>query len=232
MPDLFFGKQKDRDSRFIDNPETSAVQTPPQQEQDAPSQPPLSNIQKIKNKVHKMNLFTAFAENPDNITFENQEPDEKILIFLRKSNFINLPWIITALVLLAVPFVAYSLRGLYTQLLPPLPFITVLVAMYYLMVITYAFVHFLTWYYNAALITSERVVDIDFHQLVLKEVGETKLSLVEDVSYRQDGVFENIFDFGYVLIQTAGTIDNFEFHDLPKPERIMQVVESLIGRKR
>lgn len=231
MPDLFFGKfQKDRDSRFTD-----PIQEESQQVTSPTTPPPVptpSSMQKFKDKVHRMNLFTAFAENPENVSFETQEADEKILVFLRKSNFLNLSWIITSIILLSVPFVLYAFRSQYSQLIPPLAFIFVLTALYYLLVTTYTFVNFLTWYYNAALITTKRIVNIDFHQLVLKEVDEAKLALVQDVSYKQDGVFENIFDFGYVLIQTAGTIDNFEFWGLPQPDRIEQIVQHLIGGRR
>jgi len=103
---------------------------------------------------------------------------------------------------------------------------------YFLWVITYAFINFVIWYYNAALITNKRIVDIDFHQLVYKDIAETKLALVQDVSYRQQSVIENFFDFGHVLIQTAGTIDNFEFSSLPKPDRIEEIVNELIGKGR
>lgn len=233
MPDVFLGqKNKDRDRRFDDanmDGEAKAIPDQPISEETPIS---LSKMQRIKNKVHRMHLFTAFAENPANVRFETQEDDEKILVFMRKSNFMNLPWIIIAIFLFFVPYILYLLHNQFTQITPPVQFILVLVPFYYIVVIIYAFVHFLTWWYNAALITNKRVIDIDFHQLVMKEVDETKLALVQDVSYRQDGVFENIFDFGYVLIQTAGTIDNFEFFGLPQPDRVVQIVQQLIGGRR
>lgn len=80
------------------------------------------------------------------------------------------------------------------------------------------------------LVTNQRIVDIDFENLVYKNVAETKLTLVQDVSYTQTGAIRTVFDYGDVLIQTAGTIDNFDLHAVPIPERIVNIVEDLIGK--
>lgn len=243
MPDVFEAPA-DRDQRFRDENTTTATVEPtptmpptpvePMLSQDAhiPATPSFTKMQRIKNKITRMNLFTSFCENPHNIRFETQESDEVVLIFMRKSNFLNLGWITLGIFLAFVPGILYLLRGFYLEIAPPTAYIVLLIPFYYILVATYAFVHFMIWYYNAAMVTNKRVIDIDFHQLVMKEVDETKLSLVQDVSYRQDGVFENLFNYGYVLIQTAGTIDNFEFHGLPNPERVVEVIQRLIGGRR
>lgn len=182
-----------------------------------------------KNKLH---LLSGFCEYPDGVTFHDQEPDETILLFLRKSQFVNLPWIISSVIALFLPLFFFVISPLLLPFSIPVGTAIILFLLYYLLVITYAFVNFVIWYYNAALITNKRIVNIDFHQLVFKEIAETKLGLVQDVSYHQQSVFESLFDYGHILIQTAGTIDNFEFNDLPKPERIEEIVNSLIGRGR
>lgn len=239
MPDLFEAQQ-DRDQRFRDTDTTpaepAAIPSPvePMISPDAniPIAPSFTKMQRLKNKINRMDLFTTYCENPQNIHFATQEQDEKVLIFMRKSNFLNLSWILTTIVLAIVPSILFGFRNQFAQITPPTAYLLIIIPFYYLLVITYAFVNFIIWYYNAALVTNKRVIDIDFHQLVMKEVDETKLALVQDVSYRQDGVFENMFDFGYVLIQTAGTIDNFEFYGLPKPDHVVQVVQELIGGRR
>lgn len=253
MPDLFTNQNESqgRDRRLgTDAPpvQQTPMPQPSTQSPISPVEPPASTdekssrftqasakLQNIKGKisnVHNMRLFDAYTENPAKVYFENQEADEHVLLFLRKSQFLNIPWVLATVAFIIIPPILYLFRDTFLNLLPPTNFILLLIPFYYLGVLTYAFVNFITWYYNAALITNKRVVDIDFHQLLMKEVNETKLALVQDVSYRQDGVFENMFDFGYVLVQTAGTIDNFEFWGLPRPDRIVQIVQNLIGGKR
>ncbi len=232
----------DRDQRFTDTNNSQEV-TPAQPAPlgtnqiviDEPILPPTNRemVTRVKNKIGRLHLFAAFCENPINVSFQTQEADEHVLLFLRKSQWANAAWIITTLLFLFIPLLAYSFQGLFTQYAPPsLPVFLILVPLYYLFVITYAFVNFVTWYYNAALVTDKRIIDINFHQIVLKDVAETKLALVQDVSYKQDGVLPNIFGYGYILIQTAGTLDNFEFYSLPEPARIVEIVEGLIGGKR
>lgn len=222
----------DRDQRFSENttPEQpQSVATPVEQPIPQPKQKMLNRMQ---NKLGRLHLFAAFCENPTNVTFETQEPDEKVLLFLRKSQWVNFPWILMTILLALVPVAAFLLRGNLGALLPPMNVVLIALPFYYLLVAIYAFLNFITWYYNAAIISNKRVIDVDFHQLVYKDVAETKIALVQDVSYNQIGVLQNMFGFGFVLIQTAGTLDNFEFYDLPKPARVVEVVEELIGGRR
>lgn len=224
----------DRDQRFLEQITSATTQEVALSSQPILEEPVFSpssptRMQNIKRKIGRMQLFSAFCENPTNVSFQTQEPDEHILLFLRKSRIHNIPWIIMTILLLFIPPLIYLIRDSFSQSLPPMQAVIVLIPFYYLLVATYAFVNFITWYYNAALITDKRVVDIDFHQLVIKDVAETKLSLVQDVSYNQLGVIQNIFGFGHILIQTAGTLDNFEFYGLPQPSRIVEIVENLIG---
>lgn len=222
----------DRDLRFAENTQTKAEQ--PVESVFSPIPRPQSPTfaSRVQRKLGRLHLFAAFCENPINVTYETQEPDEHVLLFLRKSQWVNFPWIFTTGVLAVLPFFLPFFRGFFGSFIPSFQLLLILVLAYYIFVILYAFVNFVTWYYNAALITDKRIVDIDFHQIVLKDVAETKLALVQDVSYKQDGVFPNIFGYGFVLIQTAGTLDNFEFYNLPRPARVVEVVEGLIGGKR
>ena len=224
----------DRDARFT-NEDTFPQQTLP----NTPVTKKQSPIISIEEKVHdfhqtikRTHLFSSFCENPSNVSFQTQEAGEKVLLFLRKTVVLNIVWTLATIVLALLPLLLYPLKDTFASVLPPLRFLYILVPMYYLAVVMYAFVNFITWYFNVALITDKRIVDIEFHQLVMKDIAETKLALVQDVSYRQIGVLENMFGFGHVLVQTAGTIENFEFDQLPQPARVVEVVEGLIGGKR
>lgn len=234
----------DRDARFSENTDMSQQPSPPVDEvspvqgtqpsiqTSVSTQPKTKMLTRMHNKLGRLHLFAAFCENPINVSFQTQEEDEHVLLFLRKSQWVNASWILTSFLLLFVPPVLYFFRNSFLEFIPDLKVVLVLIPFYYLLVALYAFSHFITWYYNAALITDKRVIDIDFHQIVLKDVSETKLALVQDVSYKQDGVLPNIFGYGFILIQTAGALENFEFYNMPQPARIVEVVEALIGGRR
>src|SRR6185312_13838888 len=97
---------------------------------------------------------------------------------------------------------------------------------------SYMFVSFITWYFNISLITNKRILDIDFQDLVYKNIAETKMDLIQDVSETETGVLRTVFNFGDVLVQTAGTLENFNLEAVPHPDRAVEIVETLIGKGR
>lgn len=231
MPDIFSSnKQTARDARFDQAPPVTNSSAPPEKDDlldKFDDLPP--TIQKTKRE--KMHMFSAFCEKPYYVNFQTQEPDERILLFLRRSNITNIPWMLGAVVLTLLPLLLLFIRISDTALaFFPNHLAPLLLIFYYVIVATYVYINFITWYYNIVLVTDRRIVDIDFADLVYKDVAETTLTLVQDVSYQETGVLRTIFDYGNVLIQTAGTIDNFELEKLPRPERVVEVVESLIGK--
>lgn len=182
---------------------------------------------------HRIHLFSSYSEAPQGMSFQSQLPNETILLFLRPDFITNIPWIIGAILLIIIPTLIMILFRITNIPVLPLPpnFAIILTGFYYLLVAAYVFVNFITWYYNISLITTERVLDVDFRDLIYTNVAETKLTLVQDVSYTQVGVIRAIFDYGDVLIQTAAAIDNFDLYAVPQPRRAVQVVEELIGKE-
>lgn len=177
-------------------------------------------------------MFYSFLENPAGIYFEEQEEDEKALLVLRRHFITNLHWIIIGTILFVLPLIFIPFSSTLSVFdffqLPP-HFILIFTIFYYLIVFTYLFVNFITWYFNVVLITNKKVVDVDFSNLVYKNVAATKHSLLQDASYSQIGVLRSLFDYGDVLVQTAGSLDNFNFNAVPKPGKVVQIVEDLIG---
>ncbi|MDE2026267.1 MAG: hypothetical protein KGJ07_07270 [Patescibacteria group bacterium] len=188
----------------------------------------------ITNPHHGIPLFTSFWQNPQGVYFDTQESNEHILLFLREHFITNLPWIFVTLLLLFIPPVTLFLFHLDSspliQILP-LPFLSTVIIFFYIIVLTHAFTRFLTWYYNISLITPKRILDIELKDLVYKKISATKISLVQDINYQQSGTVRTIFDYGDVLIQTAGALENFYINAAPRPETVVKIVEQLIGKR-
>lgn len=184
--------------------------------------------------THPAGIFATYRENPSNITFGAQEPNEKVLLFLRRDFITNVSWITVGVVLFIVPTVFIILAKLMNTTLVTLPgnYSFVLQATYYLFVVIYLFVNFIDWFFNTSLITNLRVMDVDFENIFYKDVSETKLTLVQDVSYKQAGFSETVFDYGDVRIQTAAAVDSFNLAQVPRPQRVVEVVEQLIGKEK
>jgi hypothetical protein len=191
--------------------------------------------QPLKNPTHhdRMSLFTAYAENPVGVTFETQHEEEKVIIFMRQHFVLNLPWIGATILLLAAPFVIIPFLWTFVQVpfvIPPnYSFIALL--FWYLVTFGYALMNFIRWYYNIYIVTTERIIDIDFIQLLYKKFSEARLENIEDVTYVMVGFFATTFNYGNVSIQTAAETTQFEFTDIPRPAHVVEVISRLVGKE-
>ncbi len=182
-----------------------------------------------KNTAH---FFTNLVLYPGNVKFENQEEDEEIVLLVRRDLITNVPWIIAAILLILIPPIISAFPQLFNSLFIVSSDVLLLATLfYYLIVIGFIIVEFTLWYFNIGLVTTKRIIDFDVSGVLFKEVSETKLSLVEDVTYNQVGAIRSVFNYGDVHIQTAGTNENFEFDRAPEPARIVRIIADMIGGK-
>lgn len=178
----------------------------------------------LQEKPHLKKPLSAFCFYPDGINFENRESQEKIILFLRQHPIVNIPWIIVVLLMLLAPFFV-SEFPLFLNV--PSNFLFIFVLMWYLLVTAFTIEKFLTWFFNVYIVTDERIVDIDFYNLIYKEVSDAKIDKIQDVTYNMGGVVRALFNYGNVLIQTASEVPNFEFLAVPKPDKVARILQDL-----
>lgn len=186
----------------------------------------------LKSTKHShIHLFDSFCENPPNIKLAEKLEHEEILLFLRKHFITNFPWMIKALLFALLPLFVFFLNtfGFLSINFLPIEYRILITAAYYFLIAEYTFTSYLTWFYNISLVTTERILDLDFSSIVFENVAATKLTLVEDVKYDRVGVIRSFFDYGDVFVQTAGTQNEFDFLAVPHPERVIKIINSLTG---
>jgi hypothetical protein len=101
------------------------------------------------------------------------------------------------------------------------------VIFWYLITIIFAYEKFLTWYFDVYIITTERVIDIDFDNLLTKKFSEAEIFVIQDVSSQVSGLSQTILNYGTVLIQTAAEINQILFVKVPNPEIVVKVLDEL-----
>ena len=219
MPDIFTAPQQKTPAepiREIPSP------TPPREERLSTSLP-ASNIGSTPG------LFTSYRPFPIGIKFINQEHDEQIILFLRRHFITNVPWIFYTVVFLLLPPLVFTLLAItnvtFFSLTPQLTF--VLVAFYYLVVINYALVRFIIWFYHVGVVTKKRLLDLDVDNILTYHLAETNIADIVDVSYSQKGFFQSFFNFGDVPIQTEAIKANFEFEHTPHPADVADILTDL-----
>lgn len=173
----------------------------------------------------------AYVVNPPQMHFESQEAEEKVILLLRRHPITNVPWIVSGIIMLLAPVVLFPLFS-FLNPFPTLPlsYHFIFTLFWYVMTFGVILVKYLSWFFNVYLVTTERIVDVDFHNLVHREISSTRISKIQDVTYKVSGVIRSIFDYGDVFIQTAGTEENFIFEATPQPQNVVKTISELIEK--
>jgi hypothetical protein len=226
MPDIFDSAQIQNQSTSINSPDSSN-QAP------TPTTHTLSAAERQKNAFAQLmgdietssNPFGAFVAKPQNMSLDIQMQDEEVLLLMRQHPVTQLKWVILAIILILIP-----LLFTYVPILNFLPtnFHVVAFVGWYLMVLGFSLEAFLDWFYNIYIVTNQRVIDVDFTSLLFKNISTAHLDRIEDVTVTNKGYLGSVFDYGTVLIQTAGAVDQFEFEDTPHPSRVSAFINELL----
>lgn len=178
------------------------------------------------------NFLTSLTIDPKDVSIVSQEADEKLHLLVRRHHITNLPWILLVCVLIFVPpFVGFIFP--YIPILAPSPSVGAgFILLYYVALFGYTLLKYTEWYFHVGLITNKRLVDVDMHNILSKNVAETEIAAVEDVSYVQRGILQSIFHYGTVSIQTEAVEANFEFDKIPRPSQVAEIVNQLASAAR
>jgi len=169
----------------------------------------------------------SYAKKPA-LTFSFQEQHESVLLLLRAHPITQLPWIIGAGLLLALPLVFSGLINL-------LPLsnnqILIIIILWYAFCLGFILNRFYYWFFNMGIVTSVRIIDIDCYNLLDTESTSTVIEKIEELQKKSLGIFSTWFDYGSVFIQTAGEMPNIEFLNVPKPAQVVQIINGLMEDK-
>ena len=181
-----------------------------------------------------MGPLTSYAERPERVRFETQAEKEEVILFLRQHVIVNVPWLLLVFFLLIVPtFIApLSIGNISLPITIPPSYIIIGTLAWYLGIFGFSLANFITWFFNIYIVTNERIVDIDFVYLLYKNFTVAELYRIQEISFVTGGIIETFFNYGNVIIQTAGEMPNLEFERVPYPERVVQVIRKQVEELR
>jgi len=185
-----------------------------------------SNIgDKIYNVLgHTKHSLSSILVKPDVFTFEERAEKESIYLVARPHWFTNVSWVLTTLLLVVAPGLL-KFVPIITEIPVKFQFLGILA--WYLVSFAFAFEKFLSWYFDVFIITDERVIDIDFNNLLDKKFSEAKISMIQDITSRVSGVSQTMFNYGTVFIQTAAEVPEITLEKVANPEKIIKVLQIL-----
>lgn len=173
---------------------------------------------------HTHNPIAAFNYYPDHANFSAADNQEKIILILRQHPVTNLKWIIVATLMLLSPVAVSFFPGIN---IVPMEFQLVIMMMWYLITMAFVIEEFLTWYFNVNVITDERIFDVDFVNLIYREITDANIDQIQDVTVQMGGVARTMLNFGDIVIQTAAEIPQIEFKAVPKPDAVASILREL-----
>jgi hypothetical protein len=166
----------------------------------------------------------AFCYYPDNVKFVNKDPEEKIILLLRKHPITNLSWLTIAFFMLTAP----SFLTVVTPLeLLPLGFQIILSFVWYLITSAFVLEQFLSWFFHVNIVTDERIIEVDFVNLLYREITDANLDQIQDVTVEVGGALRTFLHFGNVVIQTAAEVPKIEFEGVPDPDKVARILREL-----
>jgi len=195
---------------------------------------PSDYSQVVKEFKQTSNPLSAFSVMPKGLSVEIQDRDEEILLLVRRHIITNIKWVLVAIILIFSPFL-FSIAPFYSQI--PANFQFMGIVLWYLLTLALSLEGFLNWYFDMFIVTDERIIDIDFKNLIYRNVTSTKIDRIEDVTYTVSGAIPSFLDFGNVMIQTAGagmgmdpqeTSPHMEIYDTPHPSKVAKLINELI----
>lgn len=190
-------------------------------------------MNKIMYNQSMFRIFSAYWENPKDAHFAGSDPDEKVLLVLRKHFITNFPWIFLSVLLSVFPFVIVYRLNLSGQdfqflTLPP-RFYPILALFWYFFIFLFSFENFLSWFFSVYIVSTKKIVDYDFHGIIYRNIAEAPLRNIEDIHHTIKGFWPLIFNYGDITIQTAGEKREFDFIAVPNPLKIQDLISDYVA---
>lgn len=186
-------------------------------------------IGKQLQKFSNGNLFSSAYSFPRGIELDGQEKKEKIVLIFRSHPITYLPRVFNSIWIILINVIGVLFFDYITeQFRVPVTATMVFLCLIALTNLVNTFVH---WFYNVNIITTERFVDVDFLGIEYHKVSEAQIEKIEDISVVTAGMWSSLFNYGTIVIQTAGESRVFEFTDIPEPGRIQDVLRDLAELK-
>ncbi len=170
-------------------------------------------------------LLTLFTESPN--SFQGQEQEEKIVLFLRRHPFtiiIKVIGIAIGFILPVIVSLVFINYIIFYGFLSVYLFIVSVLALIAWIMISYS----ITMYtLDVWIITDTRIIDSTQHGFFNRTVSELHMSRIQDVYIKTEGTFQTLIGFGDLFIQTAGTEERFMFYQIPNPLHAKDIIMSM-----
>ncbi|MEX1051821.1 MAG: PH domain-containing protein [Patescibacteria group bacterium] len=185
-------------------------------------------------------LETQIDQNDPAFLYLDLHENEEIKMVIRHhwAGFLPITGIVLAMGLLPL-FLVFALNIAFTGSIEQFRgLIIVLFSGYVVFLLTFLFGAWINFYYDIIFITNERIINVDQEGLLARKTSELSMNQVQNVSADVAGFLRSIFNYGILVVETAGggTSDDplkpgrqgyFTIVDVPDPNRIARMILDL-----
>ncbi len=86
-----------------------------------------------------------------------------------------------------------------------------------------------TYYMDIWVVTTKRIIDIDYQRLFDRNISIIRLDRVQDITTHVQGVVGTLFKYGSVVVQSAGAQEEFVIDQIANPEALRDVISARVG---
>ncbi len=184
-------------------------------------------VENITRNVKK-SIFSSFYPFPKNINFMSIGKKEAVVLIVRHHWTGLVSRGVLAFFALFFPFlISYSVPTWFDSAIGSTFFVVGLFLFFMMLSASILIDGFLKWFFQMNVITTSRIIDVDFVSITTHRVSETTFDQVQDVSHSPAGPFASFFDYGNLYVQTAGAKREFQFHNIPRPRDIQDTILDL-----
>lgn len=154
--------------------------------------------------------------NPFDITIQNQADDEEIVRVWRHHPVTAVPPVLRVLAFALIPLALLVLTG-FALFGSPLLFGLFVVIL--ALAATYAAYEWVSWWGDVYILTNYRIIDVEQRGFFHRDFSEATLGKIQDISHKVSGFLPTVFNFGTVVVQTAGSLPNIDLNDVKDPQK-------------
>lgn len=148
--------------------------------------------------------------------FEGQKEGERVIAIWRQHPLVMLKSTLIGILLIligSIPIAFWSPSWQYNFLL-----LFIGVAGIYLVVNVYI------WLNTIFILTDERIFSIYQKSILSRSTNEVPIKNIQNASHSKKGLFQMMFDYGAVEIQTAGAGVSMRIENISKPYQVQQII--------
>jgi hypothetical protein len=160
------------------------------------------------------------------------EEGESVVLKVHKHWWFIAIRVVALIVFLALPFFVWhvlSARGIVVFTHASMAALASLAALWALIGWVMFWQFWTLYYMDMWIVTDRRLIDIDYKGFFDRDIAMLRLDRVQDLTVQVQGILGSLLGYGKIVVQTAGTQEEFVIEQISNPETLRDAISRLAG---